>query len=475
MQTFQQRVLDRIGEALNGSTVALSDAMIDDFCTEGSQDLVGKLPNALVLPLAQTMSAMSNPIQVPTTRIVGVYREVGAGQVRTCRQIAMALRDAILDANSIHYATKLTPRYVQLPTQILVAPAPTADPDDAALVEYIEAPTIDSDTDVAIQGLPEALEHCIVLYAVWQGLQREGTQTRRRMLTQLATLTDPVTGQLAAFRTAVPTLSLPDDTNTYAVLDLTTWLDATSLSVPEPLIAHLQATDALDNPLVEMTTVPGTLPSVDTSTLDFTWTGTTVTDALTKAEQLIDTTAGINVEATLAGHDIALAEGAIRTAAQEVTRAQSAIQDQLGQIQAAEAELQQQVRQFQADAEAYRVGLEHDVQRTQNILQGSIAQAQLDQQTWQAQLNAIIQAWQTNEVEFKYSRWRHAVGDALQQFQADLTAARTHLEELQAALQTVQVDGQTAQLATAQAGHYRQQYHDTIAAYLQARGYGGDG
>lgn len=282
-QTIQQRALDLLNELVTTGEHAFSDTMFDDWATEGARRVVGMLPDPLCEPLLNSTAATSNPTEVDSSRILHVWRNDGNGNYIKCQLVPPHLKSRILNSNSIHQATSNYPRYTYNAGEVTIAPVPSASPSDGK-IEFVNTPTVDSDTDTSITGLDNELESAVISFTVYRALHRQSLSRIQDALQELKDVEDG--GYLTNFENTLPTFT--------------------------------------------------SIASISTTAID---------EALTKAKELIDTTTNINMEAQLSGDDVELAAEAVRGAAQEVGRAQIELQEE---VQKHTTDLQAESAEFNA-------------------------------------------------------------------------------------------------------------------------------
>ena len=92
MQTFETRILDKVGEALAGH-IGLDTEMLDDWCTEGARFVISKMPPQLWRLFAKedTAFAPTTGLEIEGHKIIDVYRNDGTID-QPARQILEHLR-----------------------------------------------------------------------------------------------------------------------------------------------------------------------------------------------------------------------------------------------------------------------------------------------------------------------------------------------------------------------------------------------
>lgn len=307
-------MLNLLNELVTTGEHAFSDAMFDDWASEGTARVIGMLPDPLCEPFLSSTAVTSNPTAVDSNRILHVWRNDGNGNYMKCQLVPPHLKYRILDTNSLHEATVNYPRYVYNAGEVTIAPVPSADPNDGK-IEYVSPPEVDSDTDTSIAGMDTELTSAVISFGVYRALHRQALSRVQDALQQLKAIEDA--GYLVNFENTLPTFT--------AITSMTT---------------------------------------------------TNIEDALTKAQELIDTTTNINMESQLNTDDVELAAEAVRGATQEVNRAQAELQKEVQkhttELQAESAEFNATLNKALSYLEEARVRLQSSTQNL-NMFQESRA------------------------------------------------------------------------------------------------------
>ena len=217
LQTYELRLLDKIGEALSAD-LGLDTEMFDDWLTEGARVIIGKMPAPLWRFFGSEPSAFAptTGIVVENFKVKDVFRNDGTRD-QPCRRIPEFLRGRALDSDEMTYATATDPVYyidystTATPTLKILPVSGTA----VGKIIRVLFPTIDASGDSSVNGFPNDLEPLLLLYALMQVKIREQALSRRDSQTEIEAITD--SGILTALAT------------TYT--DMETALDALSTEV----------------------------------------------------------------------------------------------------------------------------------------------------------------------------------------------------------------------------------------------------
>lgn len=345
MQTFKAQILDNVASALTGR-IAADIALLNDACSEAARDIIFRLPNRALLAASQATFATTNPVTIDTERILNVARKDSVG-FREAAEVTSSRQYDIQDTNSMWYGTQYSPKFYRM-NGIHVYPAPSSNA--SVKVEYIGIPSVDASTETTIANFPNEYEHLVTLYATARVLRRDGMRGQDKAAEVISETT------FTSFASALPTFAAPS----------------------------LDAFGSL-----------GTAPTY-TGPTSFDWSGTDISDALTNAQNLIDSTATINAETRLTEEDVELATSAVNTAAQEINRANASIQVQLGQLREYEAETREAIQEFQAAIQLYQADLREYEVDTQKVLQKYRAEVEAESVRFQAELQKAVSYFQEN-------------------------------------------------------------------------------
>ena len=202
MQSFKQRVLDKIGDNVTTGDLAVTGTMISDWTNEGAKAIIGKMPKPLWHFFAKGSAAFAptTGTAIESQKIINVFRSDGTIN-QPCRMIPETLKGRALDSSEVNYATPTDPAaYVDFsttatPTLKILPVSATA----VGYVTYVNFPTIAPATDTIINGFPNDLEPLVVDYAVTQVKIREMGISRRDAQAEIEAITD--TGILAGLAT----------------------------------------------------------------------------------------------------------------------------------------------------------------------------------------------------------------------------------------------------------------------------------
>lgn len=450
-QSFETRILDRVGEPLTGD-IGLDTEMLDDWCTLGVRDIIMRMPSSKLedFVVQSTVFAPDMGVELTTKKIAYVTRNDGNID-RNCRKIKTFLSGRASDSQDILYATANDPVYYWEPQtsgdqRLKILPASSSNIGKAYHVFF---PTVDASADTEISGFPDELEPYVELYAVAQVKLREAGKLRRSSQDELEAIT--TSGYLASFESALPTYSAP----AVPVLPAFTSLAAMTNAIPtyQDVTWNASFSDSISTKAVPVYTAPAA----------FTYDTTYTANALEMAEDLLNDTDGSSSwvasadfdTVALTDEDIEKADIILKGAAQEINLAQTAIQEEIAQLREYEAEVTESLGLFTAEIDSYRAQFQEDIETYRQSLEKYKVDLKKDVDTYaqengmdvtifRAELEKVIQDFtaQTNfeisEATAYINEYNSLVKGEVGDFQANLAKARSYLEEAGVRLQTMQ-------------------------------------
>ncbi len=294
LQTFEIRILDKVGEALAGN-LGLDTEMLDDWTTEAAQVIISKMPAPLWRLFAKEDAtfAPTTGLVIESHKIVDVFRYDGTID-QPCRKIPENLRGRALDSEDINYATSTDPNWyvdysaTATPTLKIIPVSATS---TLGKVIRLSFPTIDASTDIAVNGFPDDLEPLLVLYALVQVKVREMGLSRRDAQTEIEAITD--SGILVDLATTFTDIETSLDASKTETDKISAILDLANIEFDK-------MSTIIDLGNVEIDKVPAILDEANTA-IDLV--STTVTEANTEFD-LMKTHTATAVTTISTGEDI---------------------------------------------------------------------------------------------------------------------------------------------------------------------------
>ena len=498
-------------------------------------------------------------------KILSVYREDGFdSNGNKVKRIAEEVSDKgvhIFDeANSLLRPTKMFPKFYKLAGKIYIKPAPdyndsttnqaytkvgassttsiTAGTGDKGVIVYAAPPTIDENTE---QWILAEYENVALYYACSLDMKRLCQTYRDTITTHLSTITGTY---LVNFESTLPTyIKVPAPVALVLPTLSGTQIDITMDSIPDyvdqtmtslPSVTALLTVDGYpvppDMPTLTMPTLvpapnityvpPSDITLTNTLTISgvalpdfslpqhtFDWTNTD--DALSKAQNLIDTSESVggdlpgtatafdSAQEWLEEEDPEMVTSVLNTAAQEVSRAQTSMAKEQRKLeeysQKSDAEMsryQNQVAKYRAAVEKASSELQNkvasynaSVQNQQMVMQSQVDKYDKDLARYQADVAQRIQEFQqkseTKINEFSAlatSRVQEYSGEAtsvINKFKAEAsshTAKYTAIEEVRMAEYSAKVQeklGTYTQKATQAIGQFREKANAAVSEWRE--------
>ena len=180
MATFQSQIEGLTNLTLT-TTSTPSTTQVDQFLNDGVIDFTTNYLKAFPAEGAMfarvSAEATSNPLDVNSASILSVVRESGVNDDwRVCRKSFPGMEAMLQDKQSIHYASKVNPAYIQVGDNISVYPSPDAN-ENAIKVYYVNnEPQDGSDgaltvADSTIANFPSNKVYLIVVYAAMKAIE----------------------------------------------------------------------------------------------------------------------------------------------------------------------------------------------------------------------------------------------------------------------------------------------------------------
>jgi hypothetical protein len=175
MANLDQQILDYFSEVITTGDLELTQAMLDQWATDGKLTVISYMPDELLGAFtADSGDETSDGYVTKVNYVVKVVRENNTdGEYVTCRKISSV---SAFDYENI--ASTSDPYFYVEAGKIYVLPTPGASP-NAFKVFEVDIDSVDVDGGSTITNFPKELTRFVVLYAVMQGKLREAAKMRR--------------------------------------------------------------------------------------------------------------------------------------------------------------------------------------------------------------------------------------------------------------------------------------------------------
>ena len=279
-------LLTQIRAITASTTTETADAEIVDYIKAGVRYVLTTLPLQLSFPFAISSSSVTSAAAIVTDTTKVI--KVKRNSI-DCSMVPQDMSYEIGDANSIHLATARFPAFYIEGANIWIKPDPTTAASAHAVIVDIPA-KVTAMTTTSITAVGQ-YDNIVIKYGAHLDAYQKAAFFGGKGTSKLATITASITSALDAFVTALPSYT----------------------------------------------------------TLSFTFSEAVITDALTKAEQLIDTLSTKNVETYLGDDDPEMVQVTVAAAQQEVNRARAAIDNEQAQIADTDMHIKQRLQAFKSN------------------------------------------------------------------------------------------------------------------------------
>lgn len=406
-------------------------------------------------------------------KILSVYREDGHdSNGNKIKRIAEEVSDRgvhIFDEeSSLLRPTKMFPKYYKLAGKIYIKPSPdfndssdtqsytkigassaddvTAGGGDKGVIVYAAPPSIDENTE---QWILAEYENVAIYYASSLDMKRVCQSYRDKITTHLATITGTYLpnfeGTLpVAVNVAAPTKpSLPSLNSVSISVTMDSIPDYVNQSLPVlpglslPTVPSIQTIE-YNGPVANFNDTfspSSSLPIFNKPTSVFNWTNTD--DALTKAQNLIDTSASVggdlpgtaadftSAQEWLQEEDPEMVTAILSTAAQELSRSQVELSKQQRELEKFSQDVEAESQKFNSELGKYRAELEkisaESTSKTQ-AFSGKVQDAQMKMQKQVEQYKTDLARYST-DCEMLISEYGQQAGVEVQNYQAQYQEA----------------------------------------------------
>ena len=175
MANLDQQILDYFSEVITTGDLTLSQAMLDQWATDGKLTVISYMPDELLDAFTgDSGDKTSDGYTTQVNYIRKVVRENGTdAEYVTCREISSV---SAFDYENI--ASTADPYFYTEAGKVYVLPTPGASP-NAFKVFEVDTTSVDVSSGSTLTKFPNELTRFVVLYAVMQGKLREAAKMRR--------------------------------------------------------------------------------------------------------------------------------------------------------------------------------------------------------------------------------------------------------------------------------------------------------
>ena len=427
---------------------------------------------------------------------------IGKRVKRPCLEIPDSLLYATDESDSIHFPTRMFPKFYKLAGKIYVKPDPDfneeatsgtslsyTDPagttvtvsgqnGDKAVIVYAAPPLATENTDSWILA---EWDNVVIMYAASQDMMRIANSQLDNIINTTTGLLKVTSDLLTSYQSAIPAYTPPSPPTI-------TTLSAGDFPTPpsEPNVPIYSYTNPSTATLpAELESIVSTLPSFvapsgpsfDLSFTDFDAEMTKAKDFMNKGlttdedqgsslDRAADSSAVLSIGYDLWNEDVEVVQaklGAmsanVQVATQELQKQQSRLSDHQANLQKYQNDVQKEGQRVQAELANYSAELGKVVQNAQTKVAtytaeqrdkqsdlqaqteqygGTIAKYNADLQSYSAQVTKVINEYQT-ETSLQLQKYSSDVQAESAKFQANMEAAKNYLEQAGTRMQQAQL------------------------------------
>ena len=163
MANFDAQVVELVG-----ITYSTDQAALDQFITEGANEVINAMPRSIMERVAEE-TTFTNTVSSEGHKVLAVLKNDGTID-QPCRKVPAFKRGRIQDSSDMEFANSSDPAYyIQ---NSLITLFPTGDGKLVSMPTYSQASPLNADGIDAIPNFPNEYEYLVVLYAAIKALQQ---------------------------------------------------------------------------------------------------------------------------------------------------------------------------------------------------------------------------------------------------------------------------------------------------------------
>ena len=164
MANFDAQVVELVGV-----TYSSDQAALDQFITEGANEVINAMPRALMERVAEETAVVDGTTTSEGHKILHVLRNDGTID-QPCRLVLASKRGRIQDSSDMEFATTSDPAYYIQDGKINIFP--NGNGLMASMPTYSQSSPLDASAIATITNFPNEYEYLVVLYAAIKALQQ---------------------------------------------------------------------------------------------------------------------------------------------------------------------------------------------------------------------------------------------------------------------------------------------------------------
>ena len=164
MANFDAQVVELVGV-----TYSTDQAALDQFITEGANEVINAMPRALMERVAEETAVVDGTTTSEGHKILHVLRNDGTID-QPCRLVLASKRGRIQDSSDMEFATTSDPAYYIQDGKINIFP--NGNGLMASVPTYSQSSPLDASGISTITNFPDEYEYLVTLYAAVKALQQ---------------------------------------------------------------------------------------------------------------------------------------------------------------------------------------------------------------------------------------------------------------------------------------------------------------
>ena len=163
MANFDAQVVELVGV-----TYSTDQAALDQFITEGANEVINAMPRSIMERVAKE-TTFTNTVSSEGHKVLAVLKHDGTID-QPCRKVPAFKRGRIQDSSDMEFANSSDPAYyIQ---NSLITLFPTGDGKLVSMPTYSQSSPLDASAISTITNFPNEYEYLVVLYAAIKALQQ---------------------------------------------------------------------------------------------------------------------------------------------------------------------------------------------------------------------------------------------------------------------------------------------------------------
>ena len=208
MANFDAQVIDLVG-----SSWTTDQGAVDQFITEGANEVINAMPRSMRERIAEETSVTSGTTPSEGHKVLSMTRNDGTID-QPCRRIPAGKRGRVADSSDMEYATATDPAYYLNDGKFNILPSGGSGNKLVSVLTYSQesGTLLDASNIDTIANFPNEAEYLVVLYAAIKALQQVMNGKSSSLPTDVTLPSAPVAPEIS-------TVSYTDATNVDASIE----------------------------------------------------------------------------------------------------------------------------------------------------------------------------------------------------------------------------------------------------------------